>query len=161
LSKDTTGRSPMTHGKHDLVVVTTPEEWDAYHSIRRTELFEARGRIYDPNDPDEFAATHFPLLLKWSGIGIGTTRLDIHSADVGIVRLVAIMKSEQGKGHGRILAVRTEAFARERGIRKLFVNAAANAVGFYERIGFRPASWDASELVGWNSDSVQMAKSLS
>jgi GNAT superfamily N-acetyltransferase len=145
-----------------LAVVTRPEDWDAYHSIRRVELFEARGRIgvYELDHPDERAPNHFPLLLKWNGRGIATTRLDLREHGLAIVRLVAVVKSEQRKGHGRALAARTEAFARERGVTKLLVNAAAEAVGFYERIGFVRESWDAAELVGWNADSVQMAKPL-
>jgi N-acetylglutamate synthase-like GNAT family acetyltransferase len=123
---------------YELVVVTMPDEWERYHFIRRTELFEARGRVgvYDAAHPDEFIPNHFPLLLKWDGWGLGTTRLDVRGGGVAIVRLVAIAGPEQGKGHGRVLADRTEAFARQKGINKLLVNAAANAAGFYRRLGF-------------------------
>ena len=147
---------------YELVVVTRPKDWEAYHSIRRVELFEARGRIgvYDPDHPDERASNQFPLLLKWNGRGIATTRLDVRDSSFAIVRLVAVVHAEQRKGHGRALADRTEAFARDRGATRLLVNAAADAVGFYERIGFVREIWDAAELVGWNTDSVQMAKSL-
>ncbi len=147
---------------YELAIVTRREDWEAYHSIRRVELFEARGRIgvYDPDHADERAPGHFPLLLKWCGSGIATTRLDVRGSGLAIVRLVAVVKSEQRKGHGRALAARTEAFARDRGVTKLLVNAASAAVGFYERIGFEREPWDAAELVGWNADSVQMVKSL-
>ncbi len=147
---------------YELAVVTRAEDWDVYHSIRRVELFEARGRfgVYDPDHVDERAPNHFPLLLRWNGRGIATTRLDIREAGLAIVRLVAVTKAEQRKGHGRALAARTEGFARDRGVSRLLVNAAADAVGFYERIGFVPESWDATELVGWNATSVQMAKTL-
>jgi GNAT superfamily N-acetyltransferase len=150
---------PMSY---QLVVVARPDDWDAYHSIRRIELFEARGRIgvYDPDHADDRAPDHFPLLLKWNGTAIATTRLDVRAAGLAIVRLVAVVHAEQRKGHGRALAARTEAFARDRGVTRLLVNAAADAVGFYERIGFVREPWDAAELVGWNAHSVQMAKSL-
>jgi N-acetylglutamate synthase-like GNAT family acetyltransferase len=147
---------------YELAIVARAEDWEAYHSIRRVELFEARGRIgvYDPDRADERAPNHFPLLLKWNGMAIATTRLDLRESGLAIVRLVAVVKAEQRKGHGRALAARTEAFARDRGVTKLLVNAAATAVGFYERIGFVREGWDAAELVGWNADSVQMAKML-
>jgi len=146
---------------YELAVVAGPADWQAYHLIRRVALFEARGRIgiYDPDHPDERAPGHFPLLLTWNGRAIATTRLDVRG-ELAVVRLVAVVKSEQRKGHGRVLAARTEAFARDRGVTKLLVNAAANAVGFYERIGFVRESWSPAELVGWNADSIQMAKSL-
>jgi GNAT superfamily N-acetyltransferase len=147
---------------HELVIVTTPEEWEAYHFIRRTELFEGRGRVgvYDTNHPDEYLPNHYPLLLTWHGKGIATTRLDLRSGGVAIVRLAAVTKSAQGQGHGRVLAARIEAFARGKGVSKLLVNAASGAVGFYQRIGFVREIWDPTELVGWNVDSVQMAKCL-
>jgi GNAT superfamily N-acetyltransferase len=147
---------------YELAVVTRPDDWETYHSIRRVVLFEARGRIgvYDPDRADERAPDHFPLLLKWNGCGIATTRLDVRESGQAIVRLVAVVRSEQRKGHGRALAARTEAFARDCGVNKLLVNAAADAVGFYERIGFVREPWNAAELVGWNADSVQMAKTL-
>jgi GNAT superfamily N-acetyltransferase len=147
---------------YELIVVAAPQDREAYHSIRRVELFEARGRIgvYDADHADERVPNHFPLLLKWNGRGIGTTRLDDRGGGLAIVRLVAITRPEQRKGHGRALAARTEDFARARGVTKLMVNAAATAIGFYERIGFVRESWDAAELVGWNADAVQMAKFL-
>ena len=133
-----------------------------YHSIRRTELFEAHGRIgiYDRDHADERHPAHFPLLLHLDGIGIATTRLDLRDEGLAVVRLVAVTKSRQRQGHGRVLAALTEAFARRRRVIKLAVNAAFDAVGFYERIGFVRETWDPTELVGWNADSVQMTKSL-
>jgi N-acetylglutamate synthase-like GNAT family acetyltransferase len=147
---------------YNLIIVRAPEEWDVYHCIRRMELFGARGRIgiYDSNHPDEYLLNHFPLLLQWEGQGIGTTRLDVRDGGLAVVRLVAITKTLQRKGHGRVLAGCVEAFAREKQVSKLLVNAASDAVGFYERIGFVRESWDPTELVGWNVDSIQMAKSL-
>jgi len=161
-ARDRATRRARRPTSYELAVVTRAEDWDAYHSIRRVELFEARGRIgvYDPDHADDRAPNHFPLLLKWNGRGIATTRLDLRGSGLAIVRLVAVVKTEQRKGHGRALAARTEAFARDRGVTRLLVNAAADAVGFYERLGFVREGWDTVELVGWNADSVQMAKTL-
>jgi GNAT superfamily N-acetyltransferase len=148
--------------RYEFGIVTTAEDWEQYHFIRRTELFEGRPKapVYDPNNADEHLPGQFPLLLKWEGRGIGTTRLDLRGECIAAVRLVAVIRSEQRKGHGRVLAARTEEFAREKGVTKLVVNAAADAVGFYLRIGFVPEVWEPAELVGWNTDSVQMAKRL-
>jgi hypothetical protein len=51
---------------YDLIQVSTLEEWDAYHRIRREELFEAGGRsgLYDATHPDEHKVGNTPLLLK-------------------------------------------------------------------------------------------------
>lgn len=39
----------MVDSTHSLVPVATPELWVAYHSLRRTALFEDRGLIHHYN----------------------------------------------------------------------------------------------------------------
>ncbi len=154
--------NPMTDPKYALAVVTTPEEWEDYHRIRRQELFEAKGRIgiYDQNRPEERAPGNYPLLLKIRGNGIGTTRLDVRPDGTAVIRLVAITKIGQGAGHGRVLANMVEDFARQKGVKKFLVNADPNAVGYYEKLGFEREDWDPSELVGISANSIQISKSL-
>ena len=147
---------------YEFVQVSTPEDWEAYHRIRREELFEARDRVgvYDAEHADEYKPEHTPLLLKQNGVGVATTRLDLRDATTAIIRLVAVTKSLQGQGVGRELAQQTLALARKRGVKRLFVNAAPTAVGYYERSGFKPDAWDPTELVGISSNSVQMSLDL-
>jgi N-acetylglutamate synthase-like GNAT family acetyltransferase len=147
---------------YELVAVDSPDDWATYHRIRREELFEARGRygIYDSNRTDERLHNHFPLLLKYDGTAVATVRLDVHEGNIAVVRLVAVTRSEQSKGHGRILGKCIEEFARRKGVRKLVVNAAPDAVGYYQRLGFSRETWDGAELKGVLADAVQMAKRL-
>jgi N-acetylglutamate synthase-like GNAT family acetyltransferase len=146
---------------YQLAIVATEQDRDVYHAIRRAELFDAKGRNnYLADHPDETRPDHYQLLLKWNGSGVATTRFDILRAGVAAIRLVAVTRTQQGRGHGRVLAELTEAFARGKGVSKLVVNAAPDAVGYYERLGFGPEDWDPAELVGISADSVQMAKYL-
>lgn len=146
---------------YELIVVSTADDLARYHDIRRVELFEARGSsAYDSNRPEENRPGHFQLLLKLDGVGIATTRFDLLGDGVAVIRLVAVTKGEQRKGHGRILAELTEAFAAGKGVSKLVVNAAPDAVGYYDRMGFVLESWNPAELVGIAADNVQMAKYL-
>jgi GNAT superfamily N-acetyltransferase len=147
---------------YELVEVSTPEDWAAYHDIRRRELFEARGRfgIYDPNYPDEYTPDKHHYLLKLDGKPLGTTRLDIRGDGSAAFRLVAIAASEQGKGHGRVLSQMVQQRAEAFGARTLVVNAARTAFGYYEKTGWHLHEWDASELVDMAADCVQMRKLL-
>ncbi len=143
-----------------LIEVSEPADWSAYHAIRRTELFEARGRfgIYDENYPGERLPGMHPYLLKRDGAPLGTARLDIRGDGSAVVRLVAITAAEQGRGHGRALESLIAEEARAFGARVLYVNAAPTAVGFYEKAGWKRHVWDASELTGPGSDCIQMRK---
>ncbi|HEY4487526.1 MAG TPA: GNAT family N-acetyltransferase [Candidatus Paceibacterota bacterium] len=151
--------------KSDYTLVSAPEntaDWETYHRIRREELFEARGRIgiYDANRAEEKFPNHFSLLFKYQGRAIGTTRLDVREDGTAIVRLVAIIKNEQRKGHGSELAKCVEEIARAKGVQKLLVNAVPDAVGYYEKLGYVRDDWDPNELTGISANSIQMSKVL-
>ena len=79
---------------------------------------------------------------------------------VGIVRLVTIAENMQRQGHGRELQGQVEDYARQLGIKTLYVSAAPNALGFYERLGWNLFEWDSSELTGIAIDCVQMRKTI-
>jgi N-acetylglutamate synthase-like GNAT family acetyltransferase len=145
-----------------LTEPASPEDWRAFHDIRRTELFEARGRfgIYDPEHPHDRDPANRPLLLKCEGRPVGTVRLDDFGNGTGAVRLVAVLRSEQGRGHGRVLQDIVEAEARKRGIHTLYVNAAPTALGYYEKTNWQAFEWDPAELIGMAEHCVQMRKVL-
>lgn len=147
---------------YTLIEVAEPDEWAAYHMIRRQELFEARGRhgIYDPDRADERLPGMHPYLLKASGRPLGTTRLDIRDDGTCIFRLVAITASEQGKGHGRVLGGMVEDMARAHGAHTAYVNAAPTALGYYEATGWERHVWDEAELLSIASECIQMRKAL-
>ena len=116
---------------------STDGEWAAYHKIRRTVLFERRGRfgMYDDSHPDELRPENHPLLLFSNGEPVGTIRVDF--SDTGaIFRRVAVSEDVQRRGHGRTMLELAERFVRERGVRHVISHADRGAVGFYERCGY-------------------------
>lgn len=145
----------------ELVRVSTPEDWEQYHNIREKVLFENKNRPYDRMHVDEHLPNNTPFLLKKDGLGIATTRLDLRpDTQAAIIRLVAVVESEQRKGYGRTLQEKIEEYAHSQGVKRLLVNAAPDAIGFYEKIGFVPESWDPEELTGISKDSVQLSKAI-
>ena len=141
---------------YQLKPPTSAKDWQAYHTIRRTVLFENRGQIgvYDENHPDEFRSGNHPLLLFLNTIPIGVIRVDING-EQAVFRRVAIRQDLQRAGHGRILLTLAKDFAKEQNCKEILSNVAPDAVGFYERCGF---TFDSSEP---NSESsVPMLKPL-
>jgi N-acetylglutamate synthase-like GNAT family acetyltransferase len=146
---------------YELVEVTGESDWRNYHTIRREVFWEARGRTrYNDRHPDEYLPADHPLLLKLDGRPIGTTRLDDFGNGAGAVRLVAIIADLQMQGHGRKLAELVENYAHCLGMTRLFVNAAPEAIGYYEKLGWHRFTWDERELLGIALGSTQMTKSL-
>jgi N-acetylglutamate synthase-like GNAT family acetyltransferase len=144
---------------HALIRAASEADWQIYHAIRRSVLWEERGRGgYDEARPEERLHHHHPLLLTFNGQGCGTTRLDDLRDGTGIVRGVAISAILRGQGHGRILNAMVEEYARKLGIGTLFVNAAADAEGFYAATG-----WDRVEshpLLEHADNCVPMRKAI-
>lgn len=140
--------------EYQLRLVESDTDWQAYHRIRRAVLFEARGRYddYDAAHPDEQRDGNHPFLLRFRGAAVGTVRLDRQPKGWGILRMVAIDEPFQRQGHGRALLALLEGQAKVFGIQCLEVNAAKDAIPFYERADF--------EMVDPNREAPLMRKNL-
>jgi GNAT superfamily N-acetyltransferase len=123
--------------EYELRTLSSKEEWQAYHAIRRKVLFENRGQfgVYDENHPDEHSKGNYPLLLLLDGEAIGVIRVDIND-NQAIFRRVAIREDVQHAGHGRVLLTLAESFAQEKGCLQIRSDVAPDAVGFYEQCGY-------------------------
>jgi GNAT superfamily N-acetyltransferase len=62
------------------------------------------------------------------------------------LRQMAVLNDLQGKGIGRALMNFAENIARDRGYRTLSMHARKNAVGFYEKMGYKVASDEFTEV---------------
>ncbi|MBD9490460.1 GNAT family N-acetyltransferase [Ensifer sp. ENS11] len=143
-------------GRYDLFLAESADDQSAYHRLRRTVLFEARGRFdYIPDGPEEIKERNLSLLFKLDGQPIGTVRLDQKPDGRAIVRLVTIAPDLQRRGHGTALLERVERLALSLGIRDLLVHSAPDAVGFYQKLGFSPFEFEAG-----NFKSVQLHKAI-
>ena len=142
--------------EHELRAPRSDEEWRALHDIRRKVLFENRGKFdtYIENHPDDFKAGHHPLILVYKDIVIGVVRIEINGT-VAWLRRVAIREDLQHQGHGSVLLLLAEAFAKAQGCDEMRSNAAVEAVEFYEHSGY---ARDLNEPSPVNS--VRMHKSL-
>lgn len=146
----------------ELVRVGSPQAWTAFHAIRRKILWDNRGRTgYDNKHPQDYDPQNHALMLTVDDVPTGVLRLDRLRADAGIVRLVAIREEVQGQGYGRVMAQLTETYALQLGYQTLYVNAAPDAIGYYEKTGWVRFDWDPSELTGIAAHCLQMRRSLS
>jgi GNAT superfamily N-acetyltransferase len=62
------------------------------------------------------------------------------------LRQMAVLNDLQGKGIGRALMGFAENIARDRGFRVLSMHARKNAIGFYEKMGYKVASDEFTEV---------------
>lgn len=62
------------------------------------------------------------------------------------LRQMAVMNDLQGKGIGRALMQFAENLARDRGYKKITMHARKNALGFYEKMGYRKIGKEFQEI---------------
>src|SRR5262249_26464808 len=91
--------------RYALRPARSPQEWAAYHAIRRDAIFAALlpGQPYDEQDADEFVPDHCPHVLLRDDEVVGVVRIDLIGKKQAGLRLVAIRGDLQRRGHGRIL----------------------------------------------------------
>jgi GNAT superfamily N-acetyltransferase len=62
------------------------------------------------------------------------------------LRQMAVLNDLQGKGIGRALMNFAENLARDRGYKKMSMHARKNSIGFYEKMGYKVASNEFTEI---------------
>lgn len=62
------------------------------------------------------------------------------------LRQMAVINDLQGKGVGRALMQFAENLARDRGYKKITMHARKNALGFYEKMGYRKIGTEFQEI---------------
>lgn len=62
------------------------------------------------------------------------------------LRQMAVVNDVQGKGIGRALMQFAENLARDRGYKRITMHARKNAVGFYERLGYKKVGEEFEEI---------------
>ena len=62
------------------------------------------------------------------------------------LRQMAVLNDLQGKGIGKALMQFAENLARDRGYKKIIMHARKNALGFYEKMGYRKVGEEFHEI---------------
>lgn len=77
---------------------------------------------------------------------LGCCMLVEEDPDTVRLRQMAVLNDLQGKGIGRALMNFAENLARDRGYKTLSMHARKNTIGFYEKMGYRVASDEFTEI---------------
>jgi predicted GNAT family N-acyltransferase len=62
------------------------------------------------------------------------------------LRQMAVVNDLQGKGYGKVLMQFAENLARDRGYKKITMHARKNALGFYEKMGYKKVGQEFEEI---------------
>ena len=138
-----------TSARHALRPVRSPQDWSAYHAIRRDAIFAVLlpDQAYDEHDRDEFQPGHLPHVLLCDGEVIGTVRIDLIDGTQAGLRLIGIRPDRQRRGHGAALLRLAEQAIRARGRSEVVINAHPTSLPFYLANGYAEGAWRDREPV--------------
>jgi ribosomal protein S18 acetylase RimI-like enzyme len=77
---------------------------------------------------------------------LGCCMLLEEGKDTVRLRQMAVINDLQGRGIGKALMQFAENLARDRGYRKITMHARKNAIGFYEKMGYRKVGEEFEEI---------------
>lgn len=124
-----------------IVEVNNQELLDACFAIRTAIFVEEQGvpavDEFDAYDTLDAEARH--ILLYVDGVPAASSRLRIVE-QVAKLERICVMLDYRKHGLGRILIDKLEQMAIAEGLEKAKLHAQVQASGFYERLGYAPAS---------------------
>ena len=112
--------------------------------VNADDLMEIRHRVLWPDKPREFvkvpedeSGTHFGLYFEGKLVSV----ISLFGDDQGIrFRKFATLPDFQGKGLGSKLLQHAIRYAQTQGYTRMWCDARTDALGFYERLGFKKFS---------------------
>ncbi|RDH81068.1 MAG: GNAT family N-acetyltransferase [endosymbiont of Galathealinum brachiosum] len=122
-----------------MLKITSPkteEEFRQYYNLRwrilRKPWNQPEGSERDKSDTD-----CYHIIAIDNKIIYGVARLEFPTNTSAQLRYMAVDDSYQGQGIGRHIVTHMEQYAKNNNMDKLFLNARENAVGFYEKLGYK------------------------
>jgi len=136
-------QTSIARERYQLRPVQSPQDWSAYHAIRRDAIFASLlpGQVYDADDTDEFRMGNLPHVLVRDGEVIGTVRIDVIDETQAGLRLIGIRTDLQRQGHGAVLLALAEEAARAFGRTEIVINAHPTSLRFYLANGYCEGVW--------------------
>jgi ribosomal protein S18 acetylase RimI-like enzyme len=112
------------------------KEYQQMVKLRDVILRKPLGLTFTPEDLEQEKDNILIAAFEDERI-LGCCMLVEDQPDVLRLRQMAVLNDLQGKGIGRALMNFAENIARDRGYKKLRMHARINAIGFYEKVGYK------------------------
>jgi len=121
------------------------KEYRQMIKLREEILRKPLGLGFDSKELDDEKDNMFIGAFEDEEI-LGCCMLVKESSDTIRLRQMAVLNDLQGKGIGRALMNFAENLARDAGYKILSMHARKNAIGFYEKMGYKVASSEFTEI---------------
>ena len=121
------------------------KEYQQMVKLRDDILRRPLGITFDPNELEE-EKNNLMIGAFEDGNILGCAMLVEENPEIVKLRQMAVLNALQGKGIGRALMQFAENLARDHGYRIITMHARKNAVGFYEKMGYKVKGPEFTEV---------------
>ena len=120
-------------------------EYQQMVKLRDDILRRPLGITFDPHELEE-EKNNLMIGAFEDGNILGCAMLVEENREIVKLRQMAVLNALQGKGIGRALMQFAENLARDHGYRIITMHARKNAVGFYEKMGYKVKGSEFTEV---------------
>jgi predicted GNAT family N-acyltransferase len=121
------------------------KEYEEMVKLREEILRKPLGLSFSPEEL-EAEKNHLLLAAYEDDQLLGCCMLVQEGADTVRLRQMAVVDDLQGKGVGRVLMQFAENLAHDRGFKRITMHARKNAMGFYEKMGYKKTGDEFLEI---------------
>ena len=120
----------------ELKEPTTSEDFEKYFELR-WRILRAPWKQLKGSEQDDEEDRSYHIMAMENDLLIGVARLQFPEQNIAQLRYMAIVRRYQNKGIGREIVAYMEDIARKNNAEQLILHARNNALGFYEKLGYK------------------------
>lgn len=123
--------------KYKVIEPLTEEEFDEYFFLRWSILRKPWNQPFGSETDFNEASSIHGLILNHHNKAIAVCRIEMRDLLTAQVRYMAVAPEYRGQGLGRKILHFLEKKAKQKGARRIYLDARENAVEFYRSCGYR------------------------
>ena len=114
----------------------TEKEFQQYYNLRWRILRKPWGQP-EGSERDSSDENYYHIMAIIDKTIAGVARLEFPERGLAQLRYMAVDIEFQGNGIGRKIVEHMEQYSKDNNAHEIFLNARENAVGFYEKLGYK------------------------
>lgn len=132
---------------HRFLKVTHYKEWEDYHRIRKEQIFDPIGVIYDPQHPSITAKGSYHFILCHGVETAAVAHIEFLNETEVAIRSLATDIQFQSQGYGKEMMLLLEKWLKKQSVKIIKMHARLDAEPFYRKLGYVEMPFDEPSMM--------------
>jgi GrpB-like predicted nucleotidyltransferase (UPF0157 family)/ribosomal protein S18 acetylase RimI-like enzyme len=129
-----------------IVVAVTAKEFEAYHRIRKEQIFDPINIVYDANHPAMTDKNHFHLVMYSGSQIVSVAHIEFLNESEAALRSLAIDSKFQKRGYAKQMMQLLEKWLKHKKVKLFKMHARLDAEAFYRKLGYEDCKFDDQSI---------------